>query len=148
VPVSQQRPDGSWGPAPTIPFTDTIDWEVSGSTPRTRTARAFWHAEELARVLPGRFFRVRLVLARRRLLAARRAARLPTQERVYGRTVLADPATDMLWLCGLCHDSVHDWLSYLLGEARVPDPPPSLRARTEAERAADWYWTASNAQTG
>jgi hypothetical protein len=70
------------------------------------------------------------------------------QERVYGRTVLADPATDMLWLCGLCHDSVHDWLSYLLGEARVPDPPPSLRARTEAERAADWYWTASNAQTG
>jgi hypothetical protein len=81
VPVSQQRPDGSWGPAPTIPFTDTIDWEVSGSTPRTRTARAFWHAEELARVLPGRFFRVRLVLAHRRLLAARRAARLPTPPR-------------------------------------------------------------------
>jgi hypothetical protein len=74
VSASSQRPDGSWGPATPIPFTDTIDWEVSGRTRRTRTARAYWHTTELATVPPGRFFRLRLVLAHRRLLRARRQA--------------------------------------------------------------------------
>jgi hypothetical protein len=66
------------------------------------------------------------------------------QERVWG-AVRLQSGDDMLWLCGLCHDSVHDWLSWLLGEARCPAPAPSARAQTEAARAANWYWTQVNA---
>lgn len=69
------------------------------------------------------------------------------QERVYGAVRYQSPP-DMLWLCGLCHDSVHDWLSYLLKEAREPSPHPSSRARSEAQRAYDWYRSASAAHTG
>lgn len=65
------------------------------------------------------------------------------QERVWGQVRLAT-GTDMLWLCGLCHDSVHDWLGWLLGEARRPVPDPAPRARAEAVRAAAWYWTQVN----
>lgn len=46
---------------------------------------------------------------------------------------------ELLWLCGLCHDSVHDWISYLLREARQPYPTPGLYHRREAERAVEWY---------
>lgn len=75
------------------------------------------------------------------------------QERLWGQTrVFQSPSApshpDMLWLCGLCHDSVHDQLSWLLGEARKPDPAPSYRAIQEATRAANWYWQASNGHTG
>lgn len=57
------------------------------------------------------------------------------QNRLYGRIRLPE----LLWLCGLCHDSVHDWLSWLLGEARKPDPEPGRLAKAEADRTFRWY---------
>jgi hypothetical protein len=70
----QQNPDGSWTPAAPIPYTDTIDWEISGRG-RNRHGRAYWHDRELAQVRPGRWFRLRLILTHRRLLRAQRTAR-------------------------------------------------------------------------
>lgn len=46
---------------------------------------------------------------------------------------------EIRWLCGNCHDSVHEWLSWLLGEAREPSPHPPPRARALAQVAYDWY---------
>jgi hypothetical protein len=62
----QQRPDGSWGPAESLPWSDQIDWEVYGKG-RERRAVAYWHATELARVDPGPWFGLRMRLASRRL---------------------------------------------------------------------------------
>jgi hypothetical protein len=61
------------------------------------------------------------------------------QNRVYGG--IRDP--ELMWLCGLCHDSVHDWISHLLGEAREPNPHPGRLAKAEAERTVAWYWSAT-----
>lgn len=69
----RQDPDGAWRPAEPIPYADGIDWEVHG-TGRQRSAVAYWHDQELAHVRAGRFFRIRLVLAHRRLLKAHRQA--------------------------------------------------------------------------
>ena len=33
------------------------------------------------------------------------------QNRVFGHILLPE----LLWVCGTCHDAVHDWISYLLG---------------------------------
>lgn len=60
------------------------------------------------------------------------------QKRVYGE-VKEGPDT---WLCGLCHDSVHDWISYLLGEARKPVPEPGWKAKEAAQATVDWYYAA------
>jgi len=60
------------------------------------------------------------------------------QNRVYGQIQDAS-GEHMIWLCGLCHDSVHDWISWLLGEARKPEPEPGRIAKAEAQRAVDWY---------
>lgn len=57
------------------------------------------------------------------------------QNRVYGG--IRDP--ELLWVCGLCHDSIHDVVSWLLGEARKPDPMPGRKAQAEARRTVDWY---------
>lgn len=57
------------------------------------------------------------------------------QNQVYGR--IQD--SDLKWLCGNCHDSTHEWLSWLLGEARKPDPEPGRNAKAEAQRAFDWF---------
>jgi hypothetical protein len=40
----------------------------------------------------------------------------------------------MLWVCGLCHDGIHEWIGYLLGESRKPNPyaPQSLFAQEAA----------------
>lgn len=43
------------------------------------------------------------------------------------------------YLCGLCHDSVHEWIGWLLGESRRPDPEPGWKAKAEAQRTVDWY---------
>lgn len=60
------------------------------------------------------------------------------QNRLYGQ--IRDP--ELLWLCGLCHDSVHDWIGWLLGESRRPEPEPGFKAKAEARRAVDWYLAA------
>lgn len=57
------------------------------------------------------------------------------QNRVYGRIVIPD----LMWLCGLCHDSVHDWISWILGEARKPIIEPGRNAKIEANKAVKWY---------
>lgn len=72
--------------------------------------------------------------------------RLPQylQARVWGRTLLQDPptvrhSTSMLWLCGTCHDGVHEEISWLLREARQPDPTPGTGMRREAQHAVALY---------
>lgn len=56
------------------------------------------------------------------------------QNRLYGKIVHAE----LLWLCGTCHDNVHAWLYWLMGERRQPAPVPH-RARREAEATFAWY---------
>jgi hypothetical protein len=65
------------------------------------------------------------------------------QRRVWGETRVEDPpmpsSPHMLWLCGTCHDSVHDWISYLVDGWRRPDPPPGTSVRREAQHAVAMY---------
>lgn len=56
------------------------------------------------------------------------------QNRVWGN--IRD--NDLKWLCGSCHDSVHAWLYWLLGE-HVQPPRCGYAARAEAKRSFDWY---------
>lgn len=56
------------------------------------------------------------------------------QNRLYGKIVYG-PDT---YLCSNCHDSVHEWLYWLLGERRVI-PMVGRNARAEAQRTYDWY---------
>ncbi len=56
------------------------------------------------------------------------------QNRVYGR--IRDP--QLIWLCGTCHDSIHAWLDWLLGEAYQPPTPPR-RLKRIAEETFAWY---------
>lgn len=58
------------------------------------------------------------------------------QNRVYGQ--IRDP--ELMWLCGTCHDNVHEVIGWLLGETRKPSPMPGRKAFTEARRTVDWYW--------
>lgn len=57
------------------------------------------------------------------------------QNREYGE--IRDP--QLIWLCGLCHDSRHDWIGFLLGETREPSPHPGIKHKAEAQRTVDWY---------
>ncbi len=57
------------------------------------------------------------------------------QNRVYGR--IRDP--ELLYVCGLCHDSIHDIVSWLLGEGRQPNPMPGMNVIREAKRTVEWY---------
>lgn len=43
-----------------------------------------------------------------------------------------------LWVCGNCHDAIHAWLYFLLGERRQPTYI-GRAAKGEAERTFDWY---------
>ncbi len=61
------------------------------------------------------------------------------QNRVYGQ--IRDP--ELLWVRGNCHDAIHEYLGWLLGETRQPDPMPGLYVLREAERSMDWYLEAS-----
>lgn len=57
------------------------------------------------------------------------------QDRVYGE--LRD--NEVLWVCGTCHDNIHEWLFFLLGEEREPNPHPGRKAQAEAQKSYDWY---------
>lgn len=57
------------------------------------------------------------------------------QNRLFGRIV----DNDLLWCCGLCHDNIHEWLGWLLGESRKPNPEPGWKAKAEARRTYEWY---------
>jgi hypothetical protein len=57
------------------------------------------------------------------------------QNRLYGRIV--HPAD--MWLCGLCHDAVHEVIDWLLGEGRQPNPAPGRKTLAEAQRTVEWY---------
>lgn len=63
--------------------------------------------------------------------------RLPIylQKRLYGEV----RHHYIAWSCGLCHDSIHAWLSYLLGEAYRPNPEPGPRIQAEAAGVKAWY---------
>lgn len=50
-----------------------------------------------------------------------------------------EPHQEITYLCGACHDNLHNWLYFLLGEWREPDPHPPYRARQWAQVAYDWY---------
>jgi hypothetical protein len=63
------------------------------------------------------------------------------QNRVYGG--IRDP--ELLYVCGLCHDSVHDVIGWLLGESRKPEPMPGRKAVAEAQRTVAWYRAAGGA---
>jgi hypothetical protein len=63
------------------------------------------------------------------------------QNRVYGQ--IRDP--ELLWVCGLCHDSIHAYLDWLLGDASKPDPMPGWRVKQEAARTVLWYLRVSGA---
>lgn len=56
------------------------------------------------------------------------------QKRLYGQLV----DKTIWWICGTCHDSIHAWLDYLLGEAYKPPMPPP-RLFKEAEAVYAWY---------
>lgn len=43
-----------------------------------------------------------------------------------------------LWLCSNCHDAVHAWLYFLLGERRMPTAV-GRAAKAEAQRTFDWF---------
>ncbi len=60
------------------------------------------------------------------------------QNRVYGR--IRDP--ELMYVCGLCHDSLHDLIRWLLDEGRQPNPMPGMNAIREAKRTVEWYRTA------
>lgn len=57
------------------------------------------------------------------------------QNRVYGH--VQDP--ELIFVCGTCHDNVHEWIGWLLGESRRPSPEPGRFAKAEAQRTVDWY---------
>lgn len=56
------------------------------------------------------------------------------QNAVHGRIV----DNELKWLCGSCHDAVHAWLYWLLGERTQP-PHVGTLAKAEAQRSFDWY---------
>lgn len=57
------------------------------------------------------------------------------QNRVYGH--IQD--SELLWVCGTCHDNIHEWLSWLLKENREPNPHPGRLAKAEATLSFQWY---------
>jgi hypothetical protein len=57
------------------------------------------------------------------------------QNRLYGKIV----DSELKWLCGTCHDSVHAWLYWILGE-RIEPPYIGRAAKAEAERTFAWYF--------
>lgn len=57
------------------------------------------------------------------------------QNRVYGQ--IRD--SELMYVCGTCHDNIHEVIGWLLGESREPSPMPGWKTHREAERTVDWY---------
>ncbi len=57
------------------------------------------------------------------------------QIRLYGK-VRYGPDT---WCCSNDHDAIHEWIGWLLGESRKPDPEPGRLAKASAQASVDWY---------
>lgn len=57
------------------------------------------------------------------------------QNKVYGK--IKDP--ELMYVCGTCHDSLHDVIPWMLGEARKPLPMPGRKVQAEAARTVAWY---------
>lgn len=47
-------------------------------------------------------------------------------------------SAELVWLCGTCHDSIHAWLYWIMGERYQPPTPP-LRAVRSAESTLAWF---------
>lgn len=56
------------------------------------------------------------------------------QNRLYGRIIYGAD----LWVCSNCHDAIHAWLYYLLGERKQPTYI-GRNAKAEAERTHAWF---------
>lgn len=56
------------------------------------------------------------------------------QDRLYGQIVYGPS----LWVCANCHEAIHAWLYFRLGEHREPTYI-GRAAKAEAERAYMWY---------
>lgn len=56
------------------------------------------------------------------------------QNRLYGQ-ILYGPS---LWVCSNCHEAIHAWLYWLLGERGEPEHV-GRAAKAEAERTYAWY---------
>ncbi len=56
------------------------------------------------------------------------------QNRLYGKIIYGAD----VWACGNCHDAVHAWLYWLLGERAQP-PYMGRNTKAEAERTYVWY---------
>lgn len=64
------------------------------------------------------------------------------QNKVYGK--IRDP--ELIYVCGTCHDNIHEWLSFLLGDARKPSPEPGRLAKKEALYSYEWFLDAMDAK--
>ena len=56
------------------------------------------------------------------------------QNRLYGRIVYGADT----YLCANCHDSVHEWIYWLMGERRA-EPRVGYAAKAFAAKTVDWY---------
>lgn len=65
------------------------------------------------------------------------------QNRLYGRIVYGAD----LWACSNCHEAIHAWLYWLLGERRQP-PYIGRAAKAEAERTYQWFTSEQEKQHG
>lgn len=61
------------------------------------------------------------------------------QDRLYGK-ILFGPS---LWVCANCHEAIHAWLYWLLGERKQP-ARIGYHAKAEAERTYSWYLAECN----
>lgn len=57
------------------------------------------------------------------------------QKRLWGEVRIPD----VIWLCGTCHDNLHGWLYWIMGERRLEPTGVPLRARSWATGVKSWY---------
>lgn len=60
------------------------------------------------------------------------------QNRLYG--AIRYPADT--WVCSNCHDAIHAWLYWLMGERKQP-PHIGRAAKAEAQRTYEWFMSES-----